>query len=121
MRRMTAKYTAALNTVFVHNLPLDLSLHHYRHDELYKILKQCGFAWNSHSKVWEWNETVDEPTPLKIRVWTHADEVEGLAEDIIAKLKQSFDVVEKSKVYLCRPPKQAEGRVYISLLKRCKC
>ena len=114
--RMTAKYKTARDTAYFRNIPPEGS-----QEELYERLQAAGFFWNSDSKVWEEFdiEDADDPTRLvMIRVWADAEIVEEAADDLVSKTKKFFELIERSKPYPCRPPKQREARVYLKFLPK---
>lgn len=70
MPKMTAKYKGAVNTAHNRNLP---AVNTTNQEELYTLLQDNGFFWNSSAKVWEEHDLADadEPTGLiMIRVWS---------------------------------------------------
>lgn len=116
MPRMTAKYKGARDTAFYRNISIDGD-----QETLYERLQAAGFFWNSDSKKWEEFDIADADEPTKlimVRVWTDAEIVEEAADDIVAKTKKLFELVERSKPYPCRPPKQREARIYLKFLPR---
>lgn len=117
MPRMTAKYTAALRTARQNNIVTSGSQEH-----LYDRLFSEGYFWNSKAKVWEYHplEEADPPTPMvMIRVWADIERVQSDANRIIENMSDmDLDLIEKSKLYPCRPPKQKEGRVYLRFVRK---
>ena len=106
MPKMTAKYTAALAAGRAEGLK-------ETGEELYQALaKQTGF--------WECAPIEDADAPsqfVRLRVWADAEIVEDFAGDIAGALEAlGFKLAEKSPAYPCRPPKQLEARVYLTLL-----
>lgn len=98
MPKQTAKYRGACDVARRHNIALngnqpDL---YERHDI----------------------QDADEPTPLiMVRVWANAEIAEEAADDIINQAKD-WVLVERSKAYPCRPPKQREARIYLRFLPK---
>ncbi|MCB0190595.1 MAG: hypothetical protein KDJ65_01480 [Anaerolineae bacterium] len=121
MPRMTAKYSQALNT-YQHTQKELARLDDQ--ETLYTYLQEEGYFWDSSAKQWEYfePEEADDPTPLvMIRVWADGEIIEEAAGDLINLIKRSklpWELIEKSNVYGCRPPKQREGRVYLKFLPR---
>lgn len=92
-------------------------------DELYERLQKQGYHWNSKAGEWEYHkpESANDPTPLLyIRVWADADAVEQAADEVSQKLAGGYALVERSRPYPCRPPKQLESRVYLKFLPKQK-
>ena len=90
-------------------------------ERLYDHLQGAGFFWNSANKEWEEHDQrdADEPTGLiMIRVWADSDIVEDVADDVVSRTKNILTLVEKSKPYICRPPKQLEARVYLRFIPK---
>jgi len=115
MPRMTMKFSGALQKageIGIKVLP-DLN-----QDSLYAQLNQHGYWWNSRTKSWEEGEHPHAPTELlNVRVWSDANTVEEFADDVVMQLEKiHFQLMERSEVYICRPPKQLEGRVYLKFL-----
>lgn len=121
MPKMTAKYAGALavaSKAFRHTDPLPSD----NQEELYQALQKKGYFWDSSAKEWEYHapEAAQEPTPLvHIRVWADAEVVEAAADEVVEQLRQ-FRLVERSRPYPCRPPKQFESRVYLKFLPEVK-
>lgn len=117
MPKMTAKYAWAVNTAHNHNLPVRNT---HNQEELYQLLQESGFFWDSGIKRWEYHEpaAADDPTPLiMVRVWADGEIIEEAADDLVRQASAlNWRLVERSQVYGCRPPKQREGRVYLRFL-----
>lgn len=116
MPRMTAKYKAAIRTY--HNARLNGIIQTNNQEELYELLQSNGYFWNSQAKKWPYHDAAqaDPPTTLvMVRVWAKLEIVESLAREVVA-ICDDWHLVEQSKVYPCRPPKQKEGRVYLKFL-----
>lgn len=112
--RQTAKYKQALNfceNVFGSRLP------HDSHEDLYQTLNERASFWNPDRGLWEEAKTkADPPTQLiRVRVWADKNCVQAHANDIIYGLgNQGFQLQEHSEMYVCRPPKQLEARIYLT-------
>lgn len=116
--RQTAKYAAAVATAHNHKLP---AIDTHNRDQLYDLLQKHGFFWNSDLKDWEEFDPADadQPTPLiNIRVWADGDIVEDVTGNLVRKVNPLWTLVEQSKPYPCRPPKQLESRVYLKFLPK---
>ncbi len=117
MPKMTAKYKGAVETARSHNLPVPATKNQ---EALYDLLQKNSFFWDSRAKQWNKHDLkkADPATELvNLRVWAEAETVEFVARDIAAMMQaQGYRLVETSKPYLCRPPKQLEARVYLKFL-----
>lgn len=116
MPRMTAKYKGAVQAAQTEQVST-----YDDQETLYSELQSLGYFWDSKAKTWEFSDIddADEPTKLiMIRVWADAEIVDEAADDIIASNKKNFELVDRSKIYPCRPPKQREGRVYLKFLPK---
>jgi hypothetical protein len=115
MPKMTAKYSTALIEANRRGLPTDGD-----QEALYQRLQKAGLMWDSSNKEWLYlpDEPADPATPLvMIRVWADAEIVEEMADLIQGLLtKRNFTATKRAGVYLCRPPKQLEGRVYLEFM-----
>lgn len=114
MPRMTEKYRKAIlkadDIGTRGNAPIEDQ--EWLYDHLYK----SGWYWDSKVKRWEYHSIAkaEAPTPqVLIRVWADLSHVENTAKWVVRSLKPELHLVEQSKVYPCRPPKQREGRVYL--------
>ena len=112
MAIMTVKYTAAVH------LASNLRIHPSEdQNALYARLMQRGYLWDSQQAVWV--ELADEPANpptqlVSIRVWADKNSVEQVADDLVrAMQRHGLRLEKRSQVYLCRPPQQLEGRVYV--------
>lgn len=90
---------------------------------LYSRLIEAGMIWDS--KIGVWLKLSDEPadpaSPLvRIRVWAEKGKAGVLAELVKEGLVYygPYDLVEMSQPYPCRPPKQNEERIYLTLVRR---
>lgn len=119
MPRMTAKYSGAINIAHNKRLPAKDT---NNQEQLYDLLQKNGYFWNSNSKEWEYHDAAkaDPPTPLvMVRVWADLEHVDGYAQQVAEECEANIGpLVEKSKVYPNRPPKQLEGRVYLKFMPR---
>lgn len=114
MPKMTAKYSSARMQALRESIDTSGS-----QEDLYQRLQKAGWFWDSDKKAWWFapEEAADPATKLvMIRVWADLDVVEEAADEIIGKTKKQFELIEKSPVYPCRPPKQLEGRVYLKFM-----
>lgn len=118
MPRMTAKYKGALavaGKVLKYTQPLPAN-----QEELYDTLQHAGWFWDSDAGCWEYHDATeaDPPTPLvHIRVWAGLDSVKSAADVVIKTVTaKKLKLVERSKIYPCRPPKQLEGRIYLKFM-----
>lgn len=106
--KQTKKYTGAC---------VVLTFPHDTQEQLYQELNRLGWWWNSKVQKWEHNEQLAVPPTdlIRIRVWAAADEVAQAAAAVIEGLEQ-FDLklLERTEPYPCRPPKQAESRIYLT-------
>ena len=111
MPKLTAKYKAALDVAKVEGLQAE-------GEALYQVLAKLQYFWDADDQVWVVANLEDaDPASqvLRIRVWTDLEIVADLARDLeMAWHGLGFGLVEKSKVYPCRPPKQLDGRVYLT-------
>ena len=117
--RQTAKYTGAMRAILKLDVPdrkvIELS---WNQEKLYDYLQNAGYFWNSKAKQWEYHppEKADPPTELvMVRVWADADQVDDAARRVAAALLP-WRLIEQSKPYPCRPPKQKESRIYLKFL-----
>jgi hypothetical protein len=115
MPKQTVKYSSACRIATELNIPLA-----EHQEQLYQSLNTSGYYWNSKEKVWEkLDAEADAPTELiRLRVWADARFVEQVADEcVFAVAGKGMQLVERSEVYNCRPPKQLEARVYLSFMK----
>lgn len=121
MPKMTAKFSGALATARkIWGLSAKEVQRFEDQEHLYQRIVKEGWMWDSDQKEWIElkNEPADEPTRLvMVRVWADLEVVQEAADEVERALKRKkFNLVEKSPVYPCRPPKQLEGRVYLKLM-----
>lgn len=117
--KQTAKYAGGLKVA----REIGLSRPVTNQEQLYADLGQHGWQWDSRQELWINVSDVpaDPPTDLiRVRVWADLEIVEDVAGDVAAQLGKRLPLAltETSKVYPCRPPKQLEGRVYLTFAKR---
>jgi hypothetical protein len=120
MPKMTAKYKAALDAAYKLKLQIPKD-----QVTLYSVIEEHGHLWDSDAGEWIdlADEHADEPTPcLLVRVWADAEIVEEYADLIEQRITRNkmAKLIERSKVYLCRPPKQLEGRIYLRFMPQGK-
>lgn len=135
MPKMTAKYAGALATQRHHNgnlsLPFDQRIvvpDRENQEALYQALQEAGYFWDSAAKSWDYHEPAqaDDPTPLiMIRAWAAGEIVGEAVDDLRAALAahprtKSWQLVERSLPYQCRPPKQRESRIYLKFMPNSK-
>jgi hypothetical protein len=115
--RITPKYKAAVT------IGAKLGLNETRAMDqgvLYEALNKAGCFWNV--KIAEWEQAdpnkADAPSDvIRVRVWAAADEVANITADLIEANRQvnpEWVLTEQSQAYLCRPPKQADARIYLT-------
>jgi hypothetical protein len=112
MPKLTTKYKAALEVAKVEGLSAS-------GEDLYKALADRLYFWNSDEQRWIVSNLEDaEPTSkvLRVRVWVDKKVVEDVSGDVVEAITQrlGMTLIEKSQVYICRPPKQLDGRVYLT-------
>jgi len=115
MARMTVKFSSALITAEQNQV----RAHDYDREQLYKRLNELGWWWDSKKKEWVQfaDEPADEPTPLiMVRVWASDENIARAVEAVRGALANGYVVIQESKVYPCRPPKQRESRVYLQFI-----
>jgi hypothetical protein len=109
--RRTQKYSKAIEL---------LTFPHNTQEELYLELNRLDFYWNSKTQQWVRDDRLAEPPMLgvKIRIWASEEDIEYHSDLIIQILAENgYILVDKSKPYPCRPPKQNESRIYLHLHK----
>jgi hypothetical protein len=118
MAKRTKKFVAAQMAATNNGLGFRLIQEHQ--DDLYRALEAVGYQWNPDAGLWI--KLLDQPAEppsdlIRIRIWAEARYVEGLADVIANALKPAIDaeLIERSAPYPCRPPKQKESRVYLTL------
>lgn len=116
MPKMTAKYSSAL--AVARKLKLSTS---GNQEMTYHRLMDAGYFWNGKTQEWEClaNEPAEVASPLlRVRVWASLETVQEQAKSIGGLMTtMGYQLVEMSPAYVCRPPKQNEGRVYLTFLK----
>ena len=96
------------------------TLPHNTQEELYTELNRLGFYWDAKKQLWKRDDQLADPASevLRIRVWAAAEKVEQLAEIAIESMQQyGLKLIERSNPYPCRPPKQADSRIYLSFIE----
>lgn len=114
MPKLTLKYSSAI--AMAQQLGLGFK-QGADQEAVYQALGQQGFAWKSKLQRWEHvADTADEPTRLlRIRVWTDGEIVPEAVDTIVQALdRQGYELLERSEPLPCRPPKQLEGRIYLT-------
>lgn len=117
MARLTAKLKAAKECVLENKLAIQI---YAAPDVIYTALQGAGYWWSSDKQAWE-REAAAQPAMdgSMIRVWARTDEVERIARMVCAMMEQQgMRLVEMSQPYQCRPPRQAESRVYLRFVER---
>lgn len=115
MPKMTVKYRTALVALECERLSTSGD-----QETIYNRLMQAGYYWDSKQGVWI--QTASEPgdpaSPIiRIRVWADAYKVEAVASQVCAAMTgKGYRLLEQSIAYPCRPPKQAESRIYLSFI-----
>jgi hypothetical protein len=116
MAKMTKKYSAAINVALKKNIPPTP-----KQDDMYAALEAVGIIWDSSQGAW--NDTSNVPAEpasevLRVRVWAKTEDVETQAGQVMqALISSGYVFLERSRPYVCRPPKQLESRVYLSFMK----
>ncbi|MCG3207797.1 MAG: hypothetical protein FOGNACKC_01397 [Anaerolineae bacterium] len=121
MPKMTAKYAAAVDAA--HNARLNAAGTRNQ-EELYELLQSAGWFWDSTRKRWDFypQEEAEPATKMiMVRVWCDSEITEDMADDLTAALRKyantkGWELVERSRPYPCRPPKQLESRIYLKFL-----
>jgi len=117
MAKMTVKYSAAVRLA----LSLKVSPSNDQ-GVMYGDLEGRGYQWDS--KKGEWIRLLDVPAnkpsgSVNIRLWADLNDVDGLADDLEQAMRRcDLRLLKRSQVYVCRPPQQLEGRVYMLFVKR---
>lgn len=109
--RQTVKYKAAVKVAKEKGL-MDWATQ----AGLYELLQSNGHMWDS--KAGEWlhlpSMKADEPSKLiKMRVWADIKNLDYEVNYVVDRLG-GYELVKRSKVCPCKPPKQKEGRVYLT-------
>ncbi len=110
--RQTEKYRKAVEI---------LKYPHNSHQELYSEMNRLSYYWDAKNRKWERDDRLADPPMdgVKIRLWANNDEVQDYSELITQLLKaEGYTIVDKSEPYQCRPPKQNESRIYLSIVKK---
>ena len=101
---------------FVEAEKVALEIGVYVDDDIYKNLEKNNYFWDSKNQNWFKGVEPNPPTNLiYVRVWADAEKVEADANNVIQSMQTSDYVLEdKTEIYSCRPPKQLEGRIYLT-------
>lgn len=86
-------------------------------ETLYRLLNEQNYYWDSGTQAWQLlQQDANPPTELiHIRVLAETSRVEGAAYQVrVAMEEQGYQFMEASSPYPCRPPKQAESRIYLT-------
>lgn len=124
MARKTKKFVAAMSAL--HDLGMQVSRGWWGMpaEQAYGLLQKHGLVWDS--KQGRWLSVADEPADeasrlVRVRVWADRELVEDWTDDIVRFLERAgWDMVDRSEVYTCRPPKQLEGRIYLQMMPPAK-
>lgn len=84
--------------------------------DLYEQLEKSAYMWDSIAGEWLHLPSMeaDDPSPLiKVRVWSDIKNIDAEVDSIVYRLS-GYVLIKRSKVVPCRPPKQREGRVYLT-------
>jgi hypothetical protein len=114
--RQTRKLVTAIS--LYHDLGLSKS--YDSQDELYSLLNECNHFWNSQEKRWVDGGTPDPPTnAIWVRVMSDAKIVSEIASVVAEAIAPyEIDLIDRSDLYPCRPPKQNDARVYLTFKGR---
>ncbi|MEQ8753260.1 MAG: hypothetical protein RID09_07045 [Coleofasciculus sp. G1-WW12-02] len=119
--KRTAKFTKAEIVACSLNVDTDILDQINDNEELYRLLNERKYYWNSKTKEWEelTFEGADPPTEvIRIRIWSDGRFTEDIAQEVIDSLSaKGLRCVSKSSSYPCRKPNQLESRVYLDFLK----
>ena len=117
MGKMTKKFSEAMHTLVLMGKPQP---YNEPGEVAYKILIDAGYQWDGKKQKWIKLASVpgDPASPIiRIRVWAEAYKVEGVASQVCAAMTgKGYRLLEQSIAYPCRPPKQAESRIYLSFI-----
>lgn len=115
---MTKKFTAGLAAARKYKIGFE------RNDQAatYRALEAAGYHWNRDSGKWEdWGAMAANPATelIRLRVWAAGGVVEMIADGVSEAMRAAgLVLVERSAAYPCRPPQQAESRIYLSFRPR---
>jgi len=116
--RRTTKYVAA-ETVAKR---LGTNLTDSMAEQLYLMLEQLGYMWDSDLKQWLDTNALPAEPPMKkimVRVWTDKNKVGAAAQAVIEKMRPDYELIQpSSKIYTNRPPQHNDARIYLEFMKR---
>lgn len=115
MPKQTRKYTQAVDLAKQIGASADGN-----QDVLYATLAFRGYTWLSDEGQWVQSPDPDPATELvMLRVWAKKELVDSLADQVANAMQSNgLKLVERSDLYLCRPPKQLEGRIYLKFIPK---
>lgn len=115
--KRTAKLLAA--RAAIRDNRIDIDTHVKDQQVLYDRLQAAGWWWSADRGEWVLN-TQPQAAPLDsvlIRVWAATGAVQAVADQVVFSLQTSgYKLIDRSQPYQCRPPKDAESRVYLRFL-----
>lgn len=118
MAKMTRKFSEAMYIISMMGKPQPYS---EPGEVAYKMLADAGYQWDGKKQEWIGLASVpgNPASPIiRIRVWAEAYKVEGVAGQVCSAMTgKGYTLLEQSQAYPCRPPKQAESRIYLSFIK----
>jgi hypothetical protein len=115
--RRTTKYVAA-ETVAKR---LGTNLTDSTAEQIYWMLEQLGYMWDSDLKEWLDTNALPAEPPMKkimVRVWTDKNKVGAAAQAVIQKMLPDYELIQpSSKIYTNRPPQHNDARIYLEFMK----
>lgn len=94
---------------------LKLNRKYSSQEELYTLMNEHNYHWDSQQKKWLHGGTPDPAsTFVKIRVMTDRANVTTIVSEIKTAMSDKFICLETSDIYPCRPPKQNDARIYLT-------
>ena len=115
MPKLTDKYRRALMVAEKEQMA---NANMLNQEDLYLACNMRGYFWGAKEGIWAKSDAEKAEPPsndIRIRIWTDAEIVEDIAGDVEAALaRYGLRLLERSRVYPCRPPKQLDGRVYLA-------
>lgn len=99
---------------------LGLTQRYRTQDALYELLGEQNYYWDRKAQRWQDGGESDPPsTVISIRITTGYDRLNEVAEVLIEALGEyELELIEQSKPYPCRPPKQNDSRMYLTFLSQ---
>jgi hypothetical protein len=97
---------------------LSLTQKYRSQDALYEILGEQGYYWERKAQRWQdGGESHPPSTVISISVSTGYDRLSEVAE-ILTEALEGYDLelIEQSRAYPCRPPKQNDSKMYLTFL-----